>query len=288
MNHSSPVALAIVIPVKDRPDQLLEAVRSVVGQGSNEVQIVIVDDGSDPAVDEQDFLLRDARAILVRTTGVGAGAARNAGVEAATARWVSFLDSDDLLLSGSIAEIHRLICAEFSVVVGAGIRVDDHGTQWPLAPPTPTQHDPTSLGPLLAGTFAVERSLFCEVGGYRPGLRFGENTELGLRLGLAMSRGRANVATTSAVLVRVNSRERTYDAQLMYESGVAILDDLEPVWRVNRKLQATYQGIAGVAAYRLGMRDDSLRLLSQAWRNDRANWRQAGRLVRTACFGRNR
>jgi glycosyltransferase involved in cell wall biosynthesis len=83
----------VIIPTHDRPDLLLEAITSVRQQSVDQVEIIVVDDGSDPPIVVEDDI------VLVRhDRPLGPAAARNAGVAAAHGRAVAFLDDDDLWL----------------------------------------------------------------------------------------------------------------------------------------------------------------------------------------------
>lgn len=65
-------------------------------QSSQADQIVIVDDGSTPAVDPMRFADTQGSVVVVRNESpLGAAGARNAGVTAATGDFIAFLDDDD-------------------------------------------------------------------------------------------------------------------------------------------------------------------------------------------------
>jgi glycosyltransferase involved in cell wall biosynthesis len=90
---TGPPLISVVIPTKNRPDRLAVAVRSVLEQTHPNVEVVVVDDGSDvPAAPAPD----DRRVHLVRLErSVGPAAARNAGMRAAAGPFLSLLDDDD-------------------------------------------------------------------------------------------------------------------------------------------------------------------------------------------------
>ncbi|MCU1462940.1 MAG: Family 2 glycosyl transferase [Acidimicrobiales bacterium] len=95
---ASPKTTAIVC-TRDRPHTLRRALASVVQESLSDVEIVVVDDGSDPPVALEDT---DNRVRLIRIAGSGAGAARAAGVDAARGAYVAFCDDDDEWLSGHL------------------------------------------------------------------------------------------------------------------------------------------------------------------------------------------
>jgi len=93
--------ISVVIPAYGRPEECSRAVRSALSQSLAPCEVLVVDDGSTPAVSLD---LEDSRVRLIRLpVNSGASAARNRGVEAATGDWVAFLDSDDLWADTKLA-----------------------------------------------------------------------------------------------------------------------------------------------------------------------------------------
>ena len=83
---------SIILPTRDRPSLLDEALRSVVAQTVDDFECIVVDDGGRQPVRLPD----DPRFSLVRLEGsTGVAAARNAGIARATGRYVVHLDDDD-------------------------------------------------------------------------------------------------------------------------------------------------------------------------------------------------
>jgi glycosyltransferase involved in cell wall biosynthesis len=86
---------SIVIPTYNRVHLLARTLDSVWRQRFTDFEVVVVDDGSNDGT--QDYLrsLGDRIRIVQQANG-GPGAARNAGVRAASGKYVALLDSDDL------------------------------------------------------------------------------------------------------------------------------------------------------------------------------------------------
>src|SRR5262249_5268695 len=96
--------VSVVIPVYNRPRQIVEAVHSIRGQTAPDWELIVVDDGS---TDETPGVLRqlegqDPRIRAVRQDHRGAQSARNIGMRAAHGTWLAFLDSDDQWLPHSL------------------------------------------------------------------------------------------------------------------------------------------------------------------------------------------
>jgi glycosyltransferase involved in cell wall biosynthesis len=72
------------------------AIRSVLHQTFSDFELIIVDDGSTDATADIAGSIADPRLTVLRQKQRGSAAARNAGVAASTARYVGFLDGDDV------------------------------------------------------------------------------------------------------------------------------------------------------------------------------------------------
>jgi len=90
--------LSVIIPVYNRTDTLKSAVESVLCQTYNNIEIIVVDDGS--SINVQGTLLPYANLIkyIRHDENKGVSTARNTGIEASTGEYIALLDSDDLWL----------------------------------------------------------------------------------------------------------------------------------------------------------------------------------------------
>jgi glycosyltransferase involved in cell wall biosynthesis len=91
---------SVIVTTFNRPEFLSQALRSVLSQTVEDLECIVVDDGGSVPVQLPD----DPRVRLVRLTeNRGAPASRNAGIDAATGRFVAFLDDDDEFTPGRLA-----------------------------------------------------------------------------------------------------------------------------------------------------------------------------------------
>ena len=93
--------VSVILPAYRRADVLPRAALSVLDQTYRSVQLIVVDDGSgDGTADAADAVAQhDARMQVIRlSTNRGVHHARNVAIEAASGRYVAFLDSDDYWL----------------------------------------------------------------------------------------------------------------------------------------------------------------------------------------------
>ena len=279
---SSPsLELVVVVPVRDRPELVHRAVESILGQTPHgaAVAVVVVDDGSVEPLQAAAF--GDGRVSVARTVGSGVASARNHGVEeAAEAVWVTFLDSDDEAKPGwldAILTAHRSGYHFFSC--GAEYRWA-HGDLGFALPQPLWAGDGSPRGTFLAGTFSLRRDLFVAAGGYRDGLRHGENTELGWRLSDELRRTGAPAAWTEEAFVTVNAVRKHVAPSILLESAVLILQHPPAALLENRTELANLQSVAGVAASRLGLRGTAVQMMWGATKSQPARLRSWVRLGR--------
>ena len=89
--------VSVVIPVYNGARYIEESVHSVLNQTLNEVEVIIVDDGS---TDNTNLVLEqlqknDSRISVIRQENKGQGTARNSGLGRTRGEAVVFLDGDD-------------------------------------------------------------------------------------------------------------------------------------------------------------------------------------------------
>ena len=89
--------ISVIIPVYKVEPYLRQCLDSVVGQTYNNLEIIIIDDGSPDncGVICDEYAAKDDRIIVIHKENGGLSAARNDGLELATGEWVAFVDSDD-------------------------------------------------------------------------------------------------------------------------------------------------------------------------------------------------
>jgi hypothetical protein len=90
--------VAVIIPCHNLGIYLPEALESVFAQTAQNIEIIVVDDGSTDEITRRLLELVCGRTVrLIQQTNQGLAAARNAGIRACTAEYVCCLDPDDKL-----------------------------------------------------------------------------------------------------------------------------------------------------------------------------------------------
>ena len=222
-----------------------------------ELELVVVDDGSTDATLTELAGIHDERLRVVGQVHRGRSAARNAGAAVARGDWLVFLDDDDDIGPEWLSVLAQAQGKDDVELVMCGItRVLADGSRDVIVAPSSDAPVGKIAARLLAGTFAVRRSLFVDVGGYDDELSHAENTDLGLRL-VRASRARGNrivVDPRSPFRYarrgrRKRPRERTV---AVLDAAVRTLTKYPDLRDVDRTFWLSMLDTAGVCAARLG------------------------------------
>jgi glycosyltransferase involved in cell wall biosynthesis len=104
------ITLSVVVPVRDGDPYIADALTSLVRNVSDtfRTEVIVIDDGS---VDATPEVVDDFRgelpglSVIRNPVPVGLADARNLGLKLATGRYVTFLDGDDWLAPGYLAQL---------------------------------------------------------------------------------------------------------------------------------------------------------------------------------------
>ena len=182
--------VSVVIPVWNGERYLKQAIESILGQDFTDFELIVIDDGStDWSAGIAGSFTGDPRVKLLTQANAGVVAARNAGLNAACAEFVAFLDADDIAqptrLSKQLAYLqsHPEVAA-----VGSHITYfdDDRGllrTQKFPVGATAIALVLETGNPLAQPAVMLRKSMAVAVGGYRDAFKLGaEDYDLWLRL----------------------------------------------------------------------------------------------------------
>ena len=92
--------ISIIVPIYKVPEILLrQCIESLVSQTLNEIEIILVDDGSPDECGKicDEYASKDSRINVIHKKNGGLAAARNTGQDIATGETLMFLDGDDYL-----------------------------------------------------------------------------------------------------------------------------------------------------------------------------------------------
>ncbi|RUS95905.1 hypothetical protein DSM106972_089180 [Dulcicalothrix desertica PCC 7102] len=185
--------LSIIIPTYNRPELLHRAVSSALNQTITDIEIIVVDDCSNPAVVLPE---RENLRVIRLESNQGGAMARNRGAIESRSRWITYLDDDDVLLPdmaqkalSAIDQMPQNLPAPIAVLFGLNIVNSQGQVLETHLPPTLPRGSHFCLEEIQPGesffckqTLVVEREVMLEMGGFDPNFNSRVHTELFLRL----------------------------------------------------------------------------------------------------------
>jgi glycosyltransferase involved in cell wall biosynthesis len=271
---TSPPSVSVVIPCFNQARYLPAAVASVRAQScERSIECLVVDDGS---TDETAAVASRLDVAMIRQGNAGVSAARNAGLAAARADLVVFLDADDELLPDAIgAELEALDAHPDAVaVVGRCQPIDAEGRALSC------EYQDVDAGDLYRqwlprnfvwtpGAALFRRAAFEAAGGFPIDLGPAADYAVYLRL-----------ARTHRVvfLPRPLVRYRQHDASMSRDPALMLRATLRVLRREQRQAPASaYAAIrSGMDTWRDWYGEQILDGLGRDWRAGRVGARQAG------------
>lgn len=121
---SSPF-FSVIIPTYNRAGFINKTIQSVLAQQFEDFEIIIVDDGSTDNTYEVIQTIQDYRVFYFNKQNAERAAARNFGIAKSKGKYVSFLDSDDLLLPHHLLAAHDFIQLHKPEVFHLGYKLID-------------------------------------------------------------------------------------------------------------------------------------------------------------------
>lgn len=115
--------ISVIVPIYKVESYLDRCVQSIVDQTYENLEIILVDDGSPdncPAMCDA-WAAKDGRVQVIHKENGGVSSARNAGLDMATGSYITFADADDWLEPAAVA-----ILLEQAVSTGADIVVGNY------------------------------------------------------------------------------------------------------------------------------------------------------------------
>lgn len=122
--------ISVIVPVYKVEPYLDRCVQSIVNQTYENLEIILVDDGSPdncPAMCDA-WAAKDGRVQVIHKENGGVSTARNAGINIAKGAFFTFVDSDDWIAGDMILALYRLQKESTADVAGccAEVVCDDH------------------------------------------------------------------------------------------------------------------------------------------------------------------
>ncbi len=195
--HSKLYSFSVIVSVYNKAPHIKETINSVLCQTLTDYEIIIINDAS---TDQSEAIIETISSEKINyislKKNVGAGAARNKGIEAAKGKYIALLDGDDLWLPNYLEEMMALI-KEFKnhrVFTAQLIRETKNSSS--LCNYSFSTAGKTTMLDLdffkssfkhcvlHSSSTTVHREVFEKVGRYDPSIKSGQDTDLWIRMGL--------------------------------------------------------------------------------------------------------
>jgi glycosyltransferase involved in cell wall biosynthesis len=184
--------VTVVIAAYNAERLIQETLASVFGQSLENIELIVVDDGSTDATPEILAAVTDRRLAVIRQENAGVSAARNAGLAAARAPYIFFLDADDILMPDAlrpmVATLDRM--PQHVACFAHHLRIAEDGSplstgadlRWKLFPASDTLRHLVAKNFIVCGAICIRTDAARAVEGFNPTLKLGEDWEFWCRL----------------------------------------------------------------------------------------------------------
>lgn len=219
--------VSIVIPVYNGGNYLREAIDSALGQTYSNVEVLVINDGSDDGGQTERIGRSYGRKIrYISKVNGGVSSALNTGLANMSGEWFAWLSHDDFYGAERIAEHMKLAesVPDAKVIFGRQIFVDECSRLVRLAP-FPVGDKFTGLADewlIHACTMTIHRSCFDEVGGFNESNRTAQDCEMKFHLG---TRFPFYLVQKAITYTREHSGRGTYQASAQHRSDLRQLAD---------------------------------------------------------------
>jgi glycosyltransferase involved in cell wall biosynthesis len=286
--------VSVIVPTYRRDELLREAVVSALAQSVSDIEVLVVEDGSNTGVQVVRGL--DPRVRYLWKENGGVSTARNLGAAHAAADWLAFLDDDDTWLPSklerqlALAQLRPefdMIHTDYVVRIGEETRPGPRLLARDLVPSGEVGRTMFLNNFVITSSVMLKRSAFEQAGGFSPQFAIVQDYDLWLRISRAHQIGFVNESlvvyrdheSLSSRTDRI-ARERAEalaafvasNPQVVREYGAAV---------VRTRLSETYWQ-AGYAHFLGGDLRAASRLFFAAWRWKRAWLKPA--LYAAACM----
>lgn len=116
--------VSIIVPVYNSENTIRKCVDSILNQTYQNIEILLINDGSTDKSLQVISHLNDERIIVIDKKNEGVAKTRNLGIKKATGKYIMFIDNDDFIDKDYIEKYYTSIEEGFDLVIGGYKRVN--------------------------------------------------------------------------------------------------------------------------------------------------------------------
>lgn len=187
--------VSVVIPLYNKSSSIMAAVKSALAQDVGDgCDVIVVDDGSTDDSGERVRAFRHPRLTFLHQENMGVSAARNRGLMASEAKWIAFLDADDLWEPGHLASLLQSVRCRTVTAAFSNIVIEGADSNRLLLMPHIPAHEILDYFrfalahggyPNMTSATMVRREAAIAAGQFTVGVSMGEDVDMWCRLALA-------------------------------------------------------------------------------------------------------
>ena len=198
------VLVSVIIPSYNSEKYIEETIQSVLKQSEQDVEIIVVDDGSPDK--QADVIKRiakiDSRVKYIYQDNQGVCSARNHGYQLSRGKFIAFLDSDDVWLPNNLeVKIEKFSQGSFGLVHSDAVVINEHseiqkevlsGNEGDLIDEMLAWESTQIPGP---SSILVKRKVYETIGGFDINLSTAADQDFFLRIASKYKIGRVPAVT---------------------------------------------------------------------------------------------
>ncbi len=259
-NNSTPF-FSVIVPTFNRAFIIERCINSILAQEYFNFELIVVDDGSTDNTKDVLDKYKDSRIRYFFQENSGVSVARNQGSKLAHGEFLVFLDSDDYVNDIWLKDFFLILQHDKTDVVLCKSKLTED-----------FKNDSSSF---LAGTFAINKNIFFEIGMYDENLKFGENTELNWRINF--NNCRIDTIENSNITYDITYSEGGANRQNKIDFFYYVIEKHKGIIDKKRKWSQLLYQIAGVNCFYLGRKKEGKKLIWIGYFKKPLNLKSLGR-----------
>ncbi|UKM64640.1 glycosyltransferase family 2 protein [Flavobacteriaceae bacterium GSB9] len=181
---------SVVIPLYNKEKYIVATLKSVINQTFQNFEVIVVNDGSTDDSLKLVNSFNDKRITILQQKNTGLSSARNVGIKQAKARYIAFLDADDLWAYDFLETMQLLICKNKNYgVFSCPTKIFFNDKSLNLKP-SPYKEEAVNL---ISNYFkfkknlfgfssvVIKKQIFDEIGYFKTNINFGEEEDFNIR-----------------------------------------------------------------------------------------------------------
>lgn len=173
--------ISVIIPVYNAEHTILSCMESVNHQNYENVEVIVIDDGSTDRSKEiiETYIVEHAlHWIFISRENCGVAKTRNEGIQKSNGDFIAFLDSDDVWMEEKLSKQMALIQETKAVFVSTNIRQTDSNVGYQIY----HLKDLLRSNKVCTSTVLVSKAVLNDIGCFNENMQYSEDYNLWLRI----------------------------------------------------------------------------------------------------------